>query len=104
MLCAEPPPPVRRGHVADVGDAGVDRAALEDELRRRHPPASQGQFTAISAVPDDGRGIVREDARHGREVARSVPENAGELDDGLLALGQGVEVTHALAPGRDSPS
>ncbi len=38
----EPPPPMRRGRVAHIGDAGISRPALEREDERRHAPPRSG--------------------------------------------------------------
>src|SRR5262249_13653145 len=47
-------------------------------------------------VADHGRGIVREDARHRREVADVAVDDAEEPDDGLLVGRDRIEVAHAV--------
>jgi len=69
---------------------------LIEPLRRgRHAPARQGQLAhAVRGVSDDRGGVIREDARMGRQVARAVPHGLGQGDDGGLAFGVAVEVAH----------
>jgi len=61
----------------------------------RHAPAGHGQLPhAVRSVPDDGSAAIGEYARLGRQVARAVPHGPLQGDDGGLALGVAVEVTH----------
>ena len=47
-------------------------------------------------VSDHGRRVVREDARHGRQVADVAIDDAEERKDGGLVRGDRVEVAHKL--------
>ena len=92
---AEPSPPVGRFDVADVGDARIFFLACDGEGRRRHAPARHGEFArAVHRSADDRRGIVGEDAGQHRQIAREVAHGAGEVADGLLTLGDAVEIAH----------
>ena len=92
---AEPSPPVGRFDVADVGDARICLLACDGEGRRRHAPARHRELAhAIPSGADDRRGVVGEDARQHRQVAREVAHGAGEVADGLLAFGDAGEIAH----------
>jgi len=51
---------------------------------------------AIWRAANDGRPVIRENSRHGRQVARGVAHGARQRDDRRLALGQTVEIAHGL--------
>ena len=50
--------------------------------------------TPFPSGADDRRGVVGEDARQHRQVAREVAYGAGEVADRLLAFGDAVKIAH----------
>jgi hypothetical protein len=78
VLWTEPPPPVRRHGIADIGDAGIGFLALEREQRRRHPPAGQDKLPdlrvlrALRALPHNRPALVGGEARKRRHVASPI--------------------------------
>src|SRR6516165_3763570 len=94
----EPSAPMRRADIANVGDARVCLLALQREQRRRHAPAGHREFSTAVLVANDGSLIVRENAWQDRQVTCPVAHGARQLADGLLALGDRVEIAHAASP------
>lgn len=72
---------MRRLHVADVGDAAVGLAALQDELRRRHAPAHHRQLALAVGVTHHRRGVIGKDAGMRRQIAGDVAHPPRELAD-----------------------
>ena len=71
-------------------------------------PAEDTPLAAVRLVADDRRGVVREDPGQRRQVAGPVGHGASELADGLLALGDAVQVAHGVTeppcgPGEGCP-
>ena len=87
---AEPSPPVRAFHVADVR---YRRAA---ELRRPgHSPARHDELAlAVGANANDRGQLVGKDRRQRRQVAGAIVFDGEEIADRRLALGDAVEVAH----------
>jgi len=71
--------------------ADLYRACAEDGMPQRAMASSR---TPSGGVADDGGAVIRKDARLGRQVACGVPHGPRQGDDGGLALGVAVEVTH----------
>jgi hypothetical protein len=69
---------VRRGGVANVGDARVGLLALKEFRRRRHAPSGHNQFAPRSGVAHDRRRVIGVDARERRKVASVVLDDAKE--------------------------
>src|SRR5271168_3310277 len=110
-----------REHIADATpeetrakiDAALEAApvtsgqvgACDGEGRRRYTPARHGEFAhAVHRGADDRSGIIGKDAGQHRQVAREVAHGAGEVADGLLALGDAVEIAHGAASHRGAGS
>src|SRR5271166_1779459 len=91
VLRSQPPAPVRARDVADVGDG------LAPILRRSgHAPAGHDEFTfAIHSVADNRRELIREDTREQWLIAGAVILRPKPVTNSRLALGQGIEITHA---------
>jgi hypothetical protein len=74
----KPAPPVRGFDIADIGDARIGFLPLESEHRGWHAPARHHQLSALGMIAHDRCRVIREDARHRREISRPVGE-AGPL-------------------------
>ena len=101
-LWAKPSSPMRRLHVADIGDG------VAAELRRaRHAPAHHAKLTrAIFFNVHHGRERIGKNAGQGWDVAGVVEVDLEEAADSLLVLGHGVEIAHGVlsASSRARPS
>jgi hypothetical protein len=63
--------------------------------RSRHSPSRYDKLAlAVGAIADDRRHVVGEDSRLGRKVAGAIVLHGEEVADGLLALGDAVEIAH----------
>jgi hypothetical protein len=83
----------RRSKVAAVQAAPSCRPAADRESRAAH----HRQLAAVARVAHYRSRIVREHARHRRQVTDVVVHRAKERDDRRLVGGDAVKVTHALA-------
>jgi len=100
-LDAEPSPPMRPRHVANVGDAGIAVAALQREDGRGRAQARRRKLAdAIRRIADDWRGIVGKHARKQRQIARRVTHGPRKVADCLLALREGVGLHMVARVGR----
>jgi hypothetical protein len=85
----QPASPVRRRHVADVGD----RRTAELQWRR-HAPAHQHHRALFADIADDGSRIIRKHAGHRGEVSDIAVDLAKQPDDGFLVRGDRIQITH----------
>ena len=65
-------------------------------------PARHDELTALRAVADDRRPVVREDPREWRQITGAIAQHLGQGADGLLALSHGIEIAHS--PSLDRPA
>src|SRR5437879_917679 len=89
VLRLEPSPPMRRQRVPDVGDREAVSA-----WRRGHTPGLHSKLALTARVAHDRGRIVRENARHRRQVADVAVHDAKERADRFLVGGDAVQVTH----------
>jgi hypothetical protein len=88
---------VRSAQAANIGIAGL--AACND--RRWEAPFHHHEFAhPVRSDPHDRSNLVREYRRHRRHVARQIAHGLHQLDDGLLALCDAVEVAHRWPLGK----
>jgi hypothetical protein len=102
VLRLHPAAPMRGGGVANIGDRRPAVARW-----RRHAPAHQHHFTRAADVADHRRGIVREHARHRRQVADIAVDHAKQREDGGLIGRDRIDGVIAVAarkaqPGREA--
>ena len=91
-LCLEPPAPIRRFQIADIGD----RCPAEIG-RRRKAPAHHGKLTlAARRSMNHRRHAIGVDGGKRRKIAGPVAHDPERPPYGFLTAGNAVEIAHGV--------